>query len=356
MKKNNLVSPDDYSIATSASKEAMERNNGSFTVKMLVIRLSSIGDIVLTTPVLRCLKTQFSCISLHFLIKRQFVSVIEHNPYIDKIHFWEDDFGAMLRKLKDEKFNLIIDLHKNIRSKRIKFLLGTLAVSFPKLNFKKWLAVRFKIHCLPDIHIVDRYFEAVKIIKVFNDEQGLDYFISENEQIGKEHLPEGFFENYDVLVIGGAHVTKQIPIEKAIEICRLLERPVVICGGESDKEKGDAIAILAGTHVFNASGLFSLNQSASLIQHAQQVITSDTGMMHIAAAFKKRIISLWGNTVPEFGMYPYMPKHQERSIILEVKTLKCRPCSKIGYKKCPLGHFRCMKDIVFDKMTFISEK
>jgi len=93
----------------------------------------------------------------------------------------------------------------------------------------------------------------------------------------------------------------------------------------------------------NACGRFSINQSASVIQQAAWVVTSDTGMMHIASAFNKKIISVWGNTVPEFGMGPYLPAPE--SSILEVKGLECRPCSKLGYRQCPLGHFKCMNDI-----------
>jgi ADP-heptose:LPS heptosyltransferase len=173
----------------------------------------------------------------------------------------------------------------------------------------------------------------------------LDYFIAQDDEINASHLPEGFFENYAVLVMGGAHQTKQIPVDKAVEICRRLDRPVVICGGTDDREKSEQIAQICGHRVFNACGNFNIGQSASLIRQAQQVITSDTGMMHIAAAFQKNIVSLWGNTVPEFGMTPYMPQHPENSKILEIKGLPCRPCSKIGYKKCPKKHFRCMTDI-----------
>ena len=316
--------------------------------RILFIRLSSIGDIVLTTPVVRCVKQQMADIELHFLVKKQFATVIENNPYIDKIHLFDDNLSETIRQLKAENFDFVVDLHKNIRSKRIKHALKKPSTSFPKLNYEKWLLVNFKINRMPDVHIVDRYFEAVRPLQVKNDGMGLDYFIAQNDEINASHLPTGFFENYAVLTIGGAHQTKQIPVEKAIEICRRLDCPIVICGGKDDREKGEQIAQTCGSRVFNVCGTFTIGQSASLIRQTQQVITSDTGMMHIAAAFQKNIISLWGNTVPEFGMTPYMPQHPKRSKILEIKGLRCRPCSKIGYEKCPKKHFRCMMDIAFN--------
>ena len=317
--------------------------------RILIIRLSSIGDIVLTTPVIRCVKKQIPDVELHYLVKKQFRTVIEHNPYIDKIHLFDGDLRKTIRELKDENFDFIVDLHKNIRSIRIKCALKRPSDSFPKLNYEKWLLVNFKINRLPDIHIVDRYFEAVRSLQVKNDGLGLDYFIAPEDEINASHLPEGFFENYTVLVIGGAHQTKQIPVEKSGEICQSLNNPVVICGGTTDHENGESIMRLTGGQgVFNACGKFNIGQSASLIRQAKQIITSDTGMMHIAAAFQKNIISLWGNTVPQFGMTPYMPQHPEHSKILEIKGLSCRPCSKIGFKKCPKNHFRCMNDIAIN--------
>ena len=144
------------------------------------------------------------------------------------------------------------------------------------------------------------------------------------------------------MVFGGQHATKILPIDRLQEVCQQVKLPVVLIGGPEDKSRGEEIA-QNQTEVFNTCGDLSINHSAFLIKHAQKVITHDTGMMHIAAAFKKKIISIWGNTVPDFCMYPYMSDKQSK--ILEVKNLSCRPCSKIGYKKCPKGHFKCMNQI-----------
>jgi ADP-heptose:LPS heptosyltransferase len=94
-----------------------------------------------------------------------------------------------------------------------------------------------------------------------------------------------------------------------------------------------------------------LNESADLVKKSKLIITHDTGLMHIAAAFKKKIISVWGNTVPEFGMYPYYGNSLAQNFQFEINGLRCRPCSKIGYAKCPRGHFKCMNQIKTDAIV-----
>ena len=100
-----------------------------------------------------------------------------------------------------------------------------------------------------------------------------------------------------------------------------------------------AVSKTARSPIHNGCGRYSLHQSASLLRQAAFVVSHDTGLMHIAAAFGQRIYSIWGNTVPEFGMYPFRTEYEA----LEVPGLPCRPCSKIGFAQCPQGHFRCMR-------------
>jgi len=310
--------------------------------KILIIRLSSIGDIVLTTPVVRCLKMRYPDCELHYLTKNSFASILAENPYLNKVITIDNKIEEVIAGLKKEKYDHIVDLHKNFRSLKVRMKLGIPASSFPKLNFKKWILVHFKIKTMPDIHIVDRYFKAVETLDVHNDFAGLDYFIPEKDKIDLKVLPEKHQKGYIGLVIGGKHATKQLPTQKAIELCKLLDYPVIILGGPEDKVEAEKICIEVGDKIFNACGKFNLNQSASLVEQAKLIITNDTGLMHVAAAFKKKIISVWGNTVPELGMYPYLPKLPQNSAIFEVKNLSCRPCSKLGFEKCPKGHFDCM--------------
>ena len=311
--------------------------------KILVIRFSSIGDIVLTSPVLRCLKSQINA-EVHFLTKAKFASIVKPNPNVDKVFEIRKNVKEVLKSLKAERYDYIIDLHKNLRSFHVKLSLGVSTSSFHKLNYEKWLLTNFKIQKLPGIHIVDRYLKTTNFLEVENDGKGLDYFIPSGEEVD---LSNFYLQKTPFIVfsIGGAHATKRLPVQKLIAICSGLEAPVVLLGGKDDLETGEAITSeVKGNHIINFCGKFSIHQSASVIKQSTLVLTHDTGMMHIAAAFKKRIISIWGNTVPAFGMYPYYPEGVDRNTSFEVPDLKCRPCSKIGFNSCPKKHFKCMQD------------
>ncbi len=311
--------------------------------KILIIRFSSIGDIVLTTPVIRGLLQQLDA-EVHFLTKRSFAGIVEVNPYVHKVWTIERKVGEVLPQLQAEGFDAVIDLHKNLRSGQVRLGLSAKTYSFDKLNWEKWLLVNLKLNRMPARHIVDRYLAAARPLGIKNDGQGLDYFIPPEQKVDVVKALN-INEPYLGLVIGAAHVTKRLPSSKLIELCQALTMPIVLLGGPNDRDNGAMIARSAGSHVYNACGGFSLHQSASLVQQANVIVTHDTGLMHIAAAFRKPIISVWGNTVPDFGMYPYLPAKGPAHQIVEVKDLSCRPCSKIGYAKCPKGHFRCMQQI-----------
>ena len=311
--------------------------------KILVIRFSSIGDIVLTSPIVRCLKEQMNC-EVHFLTKKEFVPILETNPNISKFYSIEKRISEVSKKLKKENYDFVVDLHHNLRSAQVKTALKKSSSSFSKLNIKKWLIVNFKVNNLPDVHIVDRYFETVKSLGIKNDLKGLDYFIPKIDEVDLKNLPAVFQNGYIGFVIGAKFATKQMPSEKIISIIKKINQPIILLGGDDDFEKGETIKSQSNSNkIFNACGKYNLNQSASLVKQAKKIITHDTGLMHIASAFKKDVISAWGNTIPEFGMYPYLPG--KNSKIIEVKNLICRPCSKLGYDTCPKGHFKCMNEI-----------
>jgi ADP-heptose:LPS heptosyltransferase len=317
-------------------------------VKILVIRFSSIGDIVLTTPVVRCLKTQLKGAEVHFLTKRNYQNLVAHNPHIDKVHLLGNSLQKCVRRLKAENFDLIIDLHHNLRTFIIKSQLRKKSYSFHKLNWEKWMMTAFKIDRLPDLHIVDRYLDTCKTLGVKNDGEGLDYFIPEKDEVDISTLPPAFQDGYIAWVIGAKQSTKKFPNEKIINVIDSVHKPVVLLGGKEDRAYAKFIALgLIGSkqQIYNGCGEYTLNQSASVVKQARLVVTNDTGLMHIAAALKKKVVSLWGNTVPEFGMYPYYGDGNTSNVILEVPDLPCRPCSKICYDECPKGHFKCMKQI-----------
>ena len=315
--------------------------------KFLIIRFSSIGDIVLTTPVIRCLRKQFPDAEIHFLTKRSFRSIVAHNPYINKIHTLGDSFELMLHELLIEEYDYIIDLHHNLRTLRIKrFLKNVKSFSFNKLNVEKFILTNFKINTLPKKHIVDRNLETVASLGVVNDGMGLDYFIPTLDEIKKDDIPTSHMHGYIAVVIGAALATKKLPLHKLKELCTAIDHPIILLGGKEDYEDGKAIAKVDEIKIYNACGKFNLNESADLVKGAKLVISHDTGLMHIAAALQKPVISVWGNTVPAFGMYPYYGSRSNRQYdVVEINKLWCRPCSKIGYNKCPKGHFKCMEKI-----------
>lgn len=322
-------------------------------MKILIVRFSAIGDIVLTSPVIRCIKKQLPNAEVHYITKKIFKEIVENNPYIDKLHCFDGNLRKILSDLKKENFDYIIDLHHNLRSFILKGKLGIKSFSINKLNLEKWLMVNLKVNKLPHVHIVDRFFQTVKDLNVTNDGEGLDYFIPDHDIVELSTLPESHQKGYIALVIGAKHATKKLPLHKIIALCKQINKPVLMLGGKEDKATGDKVFYGVGSKVYNTCGIYNLNQSASLVQQADKVITHDTGMMHIAAAFKKDIISIWGNTIPAFGMYPYYPSNEkkDKSRIIEVRDLPCRPCSKLGFKECPEQHFKCMEEIDEKKIT-----
>lgn len=328
-------------------------------MKVLVVRFSSIGDIVLTTPILRCIKAQKPDTEVHFLTKASFRAVLSGSPYIDKLFYLEEDLQAITEELKKEGYDCIIDLHKNVRSARVRKALKVPAYTYPKLNVKKWLLVNPRINIMPDESIVERYFEAVKPLGVHNDGQGLDYYIPDYIKLKSTDIPMSHWGGYLAFVIGGSYNTKKLPVEQWIKLIGEVPYPVILLGGPEDREDGNKIASADTIRVYNACGKFNLNESAYLVKNARVVVSNDTGLMHMAAAFDKPIISFWGNTSPEMGMFPYYggnnlkSRISPKSIIIENKRLYCHPCSKLGYEKCPRGHFKCMKEL---DMTLVAEK
>lgn len=314
-------------------------------MKILVVRLSSIGDIVLTTPVVRVLAQNDH--EVHFLTKKNYRQVLEGNPHIDRLHFLQKQWGNTLKDLKSEAFDHIVDLHGNLRTARLKLQLGCTHSSFPKINWRKWLAVHLSEKYLPQVHVVDRYFQALEFLSLKNDELGLEFHFSDDFSFSAEsYLKElGLTdEKYIVWVLGGAHQTKCYPEDKIAEALPHLNSEVVLVGGPAEKEIGRQLAA-SFEHVYNTCGQLSIAESAMIVKASSKVVTNDTGMMHIAAAFKKPLVVLWGNTIPAFGMYPYMPQNRDRWYSLEIQGLSCRPCSKIGFDQCPKKHFRCMRNI-----------
>ncbi len=310
-------------------------------MKILVIRFSSIGDIIYTTPVVRCLKKQLPGAEVHFLTKPAFKNIYEGNPYTDKLLLLKPKLSGTIAEIKQEKYDYLIDLHSNLRTAIIKFRTGIPSSTYNKQRLRKWLSLKFNLKLIPPTHLVDRYLKAVKFLGINNDDEPVNYYLKHEYQLASL-LPLSHQRPYVAFVIGATHFTKRMPVEKIISVCRQINRPVVLLGGKDVKDNGTAIAQAVGNKVYNACGVTNLDESVFLVSKAERIIGFDTGLTHIAEAFRIPIASVWGSTVPELlGVQPY---HVKEALIAGIE-LPCRPCSKFGLEKCPLGHFKCMNEL-----------
>ncbi|WP_374948296.1 glycosyltransferase family 9 protein [Mucilaginibacter sp.] len=310
-------------------------------MKILVIRFSSMGDIIYTTPVVRCLKKQLPGAEVHFITKPAFKYIYDNNPYVDKLLLLKTSLSETIAEINAEEYDYIIDLHNNLRTSIIKLRTGIKAYTYKKSTILKWLSLKFKLKLAPPTHLVDRYMNTVKPLGVSNDGEPIDYYIKAEHRLD-DLLPASHQNGYVAFVIGATHFTKRMPNTKIFSICNKITQPVVLLGGPDVQVNGDEIAAALGANVYNACGKTSLDQSVYLVSQSRAVIGFDTGLTHIAEAFNKPIVSVWGGTVPELlGVQPYMVK----DVLVAGIDLSCRPCSKFGLEKCPLGHFKCMYNI-----------
>jgi heptosyltransferase-2 len=312
--------------------------------KILCIRFSSIGDIILTSPIIRALKKRFPEAEIHIVTKVQFATLWSANPYVHEVHSYQGNLWSLANHLRKIGFDAVVDLHKNVRS----FLLSALLLKIPyqinKFTAERKHWVKTKINTLPKKHLVERYFDALSELELINDHQGLDYFIPKDQEINLADF--GIHGSYVVYAIGGQHVTKVLSYPKMVELCERLLAKIVLIGDVKDAVFGARLASEYPNKVINLCNQTSIGQSASLMKQAEYVISHDSSMMHIAAALKKKIFVIWGSTHSGFGMYPY----ETEFISLEMANLSCRPCTTQGTNVCPLGHFDCMHKISLDPL------
>lgn len=305
------------------------------------------GDIIYTTPVVRCLKKQLPDAEVHFLTKPAFKYIYDANPYLDKLLLLKESLGDTISEIKLEKYDYIIDLHNNLRTSIIKFRTGIKSLTYKKQRVRKWLSLKFNLKLVPPTHLVDRYLLALKSLGIVNDDQPIDYYIKGKYQLA-DLVPQSHVNGYVVFIIGATHFTKRMPNHKIVSICSKINYPVVLLGGDDVKANGDMIAGTLGNKIYNACGITSLDQSVFIVANAINIIGFDTGLTHIAEAFDRPIASVWGGTVPELlGVQPY---HVKNALVAGIE-LPCRPCSKFGLPKCPLGHFKCMNDMPEDLLV-----
>ena len=298
-------------------------------MKILVIRFSAIGDILLTFPVVEGLVHKYPSAEIHFLTKPSNKPVLDLLSSKVQPRFLQESLLETANQLRGERYDLVIDLHNNLRT----FLLQVLMLKgswnrFRKLNFQKWLFTSFKWNTLPKVHVVERYAQAASV-------NPISVTLAVNNA---NHVVESLPSNYVAWVLGATFSTKQYPLSKLIETIERLDMPIVLLGG--DKENLLASSLHAHfPSLISYVGKTSLSEAALVLSKAKVVVTNDTGLMHLAAFYAKPMVCIWGNTVPAFGMYPYQSAPVFHA---QVSDLSCRPCSKIGHNTCPKGHFQCM--------------
>ena len=311
--------------------------------KILIIRFSSIGDVILTSPIVRCVKNQTGA-ELHYLTKSGMSSLVKNNPHIDKVIPFEKEDSTLLQRLKEEKYDLIIDLHHNLRSRKVSLALKTKVVRFHKANVAKWLKVNLKWDRLPKQHLVDRYFDALGRMGIENDGKGLDFFIDDKDSEKAQSYTQGAKPVVSIS-LGASFFTKRIPVSKISSWIKAFdESRIILIGGKDVIQDAKEIEEQHPGKILNLCGQINLQTSAAIIKESNVLISGDTATMHMGAALGTYLISVWGNTIPEFGMSPYYGKQENRNVNLEVLDLSCRPCSKLGHGSCPKGHFKCMMD------------
>ncbi len=310
--------------------------------RVLVVRLSSIGDVLLTTPVVRALHR--AGWEVHYLTQEAYGPLLRHNPYIHTLHRVKHRraVGPAAVHLRAYRFDWVVDLHKNWASYRLRMRLRRPTVGYDKAEFRRWWITQVNRR-LRVPHVVHRYMAAVQPLGAEWDGEGLDFFFPPKYQLPENLLPpEWRGRPFGVVVMGAAHATKRIPPAKVLEFLRAAQWPVVLLGGTDVAREASQVAE-AYPSALNLGGRTDLYASADIIRRSRWVLTPDTGMMHLAAALRRPIISVWGSTSPRLGMAPFLDDPAPR--IVEHPTLACRPCHRLGRRKCPKGHFRCMLEL-----------
>jgi heptosyltransferase-2 len=326
--------------------------SGKSPKKILVLRFSSIGDIVLTFPVVAALKAAYPDCQIDYVTKPAFRHLLEACPGLSHIFTLEGSIRQLRKDINFQSYDTVLDLHNNLRTLLLTAFSGVKVYKYPKNNWNKWLLTRFKVKQERRQHVVERYLSTLKQafgLEVLAPENPYD--IPGSEQFSIQDATGFTPRKYVAFAIGAQFATKRLPTDLMIKLLQKIEHPLVLLGGKEDQHTANEIvAALGGQKVVSMVGQLNIHGSAWLVKNAAALLTHDTGLMHIGACFEVPIHLIWGNTVKDFGMYPFRPE-QENCFQYEVENLKCRPCSKIGFQNCPKGHFACMRQ---QDLDFIS--
>ncbi|MCK9561945.1 MAG: lipopolysaccharide heptosyltransferase II [Bacteroidales bacterium] len=333
--------------------------------KILIFRLSSIGDIILTSTLVRCVKTQYPDAQIDFVVKRQFSLLLTLMPEITKIHTFdaEEGFNGLLKlrkTLAKEKYDVMLDIHKNWRSLFIRNTIGASHVyRYKKHLMKRFFMIRFKIdayHIVRPVYL--RFLDVAKKIGVEYDNKQTELFIPKEIQKKVDDYIEDAglkpHKNLIVLCPGASFSNKKWQIEKFQELAqRIIDRTkmqVILLGGSKEKTACETILNNVQGAIMSVAGVFNLAESAALLNRAQLTVANDTGMLHLSEALNVPVVGIYGPTVRQFGYFPILQK----SKVAEVE-LACRPCTKMGMNYCPKNTFDCTQKISVDTVFELIE-
>ena len=335
--------------------------------KTLVIRFSSIGDIILASPLLRVFRKRFPSSQIDFVTRKEYTGLVRYNPNLNFAYEFDAQRGfnelrRLNSRIRREKYDLVIDIHNSLRSRYLRSIIGAKEVAIlNKRIFARIMLVKFKKNFYRDIvSVADRYIEPVNKYGVENDGKGLEIFIPDESVFRVSGRMSSLkLHQYDKIIgfcPSAKHSTKRWPesrfIETGIRLVNELKAKILLFGGKDDAPLCRTIANginqkLGNEQAVNLCNQFSLLETAATMQFCGVIVTNDSGLMHVAAAMKRKVVAIFGSTVREFGFFPVGTE----SVILEQNGLYCRPCSHIGRDHCPEGHFRCMNEIQVDEVV-----
>ncbi len=333
---------------------------------ILVVRFSSLGDILLTTPVIRGLRERYPSSRIDALVKREYADVLRFNPHLSGVIEFDDvengGLPALAKELRQRKYDLIVDLHNSLRSKLLRLRLWRpRRLVFRKHVFRRYMLVRWKRNLYREIvSVADRYRQVVAGLDIPDDGKGLELQLPPETVTSVRTRMDRLHIERSSVVIGMAptarHATKTWPAERFVACgVALSTEPgvrILVLGGKQDVEYcGDIVHLIntaAGSRIAeNMSGETTLLETAGIMDYCDVVVCNDSGLMHLAAARGRPVVAVFGSTVREFGFAPYRVPHA----VVERAGLPCRPCSHIGRAVCPLEHFQCMLDITANEVA-----